>query len=195
MRALIIAGPSAAGKTTVAKEILSRGVGFELSRSATTRAPRGDGHDEEYIYLSEADFRDRIENGDMLEYTEYGGNLYGTPVSEMKRIADSGGIPLLILDLNGVESLKRASDGINTFSVYLNVDMETLDKRLLERAEKDGFSEKAIETLEKRRKQNRDDLKRIDDMPYLFDAMIANLTVKECADNVIKAFKAFNNGG
>ena len=191
MRALIIAGPSAVGKTTVAKEILARGVGFELSRSATTRAPRGDGHDGEYIYLSETEFRKGIENGDMLEYTEYGGNLYGTPASEIKRISDSGRIPLLILDLNGVASLKSASDSINAFSVYLLADIETLDKRLFERAEKDGFSEKAMQTLEKRKKQNRDDLETVMRMPHLFDARIANLTVKECADNVIKAFSAF----
>ena len=188
MRALIIAGPSAAGKTTVAKEIIECGVGFELSRSATTRAPRGDGHDEEYIYLSDAEFRKGIENGDMLEYTEYGGNLYGTPASEIKRIVDSGRIPLLILDLNGVKSLKGASDRICAFSVYLLVDMETLDKRLLERAEKDGFSKKAMETLERRKRQNRADLLTVKGMPELFDAKIHNSDLSTCRDEVIRAF-------
>ena len=50
---LILVGPSAVGKTTVADEIISRG-GFSLIRSLTTRAPRGDGHDDEYIYTDSA---------------------------------------------------------------------------------------------------------------------------------------------
>ena len=66
---LILAGPSAVGKTTVMKEILSRSDEFEFIRSATTRAPRGDGHDSEYIYLTEIEFKKRIADGEMLEYT------------------------------------------------------------------------------------------------------------------------------
>ena len=187
-RVLIIAGPSAVGKTTVAKEILDRSLGFELSRSATTRAPRGDGHDQEYIYLSENEFRKRINAGEMLEYTEYGKNLYGTPVSEIKRIFEEGKIPLLILDINGVISLKKSSHSFGSFAVYVTADMETLDRRLLERAEKDGFSDKAMEIYEKRKAQNREDLKKITALSGVFDSQIINSDVSECAQDIIKSF-------
>ena len=187
-RLLIIAGPSAVGKTTVAKDILDRGVGFELSRSATTRAPRGDGHDQEYIYLSENEFRQKINDGDMLEYTEYGGNIYGTPASEIERIYGEGKIPLLVLDINGVVSLKNNTRGLDPFAAYITADMEILDKRLYERAEREGFSEKAMATYERRKAQNRIDLQRVLSLSSVFDRRVENTEVSLCADQIIDAF-------
>ena len=112
---LVIAGPSAVGKTTVMNEILRQNAGFEYIRSATTRAPRGDVFDLEYIYLSKEEFLERIENGGVLEYTEYGGNFYGTPKSEIERIFSVGKTPVLILDLNGVKSLKSIPRILKTY--------------------------------------------------------------------------------
>ena len=188
---LIIAGPSAVGKTTVAKEILDRGVGFELSRSATTRAPRGDGHDQEYLYITADEFKAKISDGEMLEYTEYGGNYYGTPLSEIERIFKEGKIPLLILDINGVVSLKNSSCGISPFAVYITADSAEIEKRLYERAERDGFSEKAMSTYEQRIKQNAIDQKRFFEVASYFDQTALNSSVSECADAILKEFLAF----
>ena len=85
---LILAGPSAVGKTTVADYILKSYPSFSLVRSATTRAKRGDGHDAEYIYLSREEFNARLLSGKMLEHTEYANEMYGTPASEIERIFD-----------------------------------------------------------------------------------------------------------
>ena len=89
-KVLILAGPSAVGKTTLMSEILSR----------------GDGRDQEYIYLTKEKFLNCVKRAEMLEYTEYGGNMYGTPKYEIDRIFSDGKIPLLILDINGVKALK-----------------------------------------------------------------------------------------
>ena len=94
--ALVLAGPSGGGKTTVMNELVGSDYGFELVRSATTREKRGDGNDGEYIYLSKDEFSGQIKAGKMLEFTEYGGNLYGTPHSEIERIVKEDKIPLLI---------------------------------------------------------------------------------------------------
>ena len=68
---LIIAGPSAVGKTTIVHEIMKKGnIPFELVRSATTRPMRGDGFDSEYIYVSREEFSMLVECGGVLEYTE-----------------------------------------------------------------------------------------------------------------------------
>ena len=54
--AIIVAGPSGAGKTTVADGLIESLGNLEMSRSATTREKRGDGRDNEYIYLQKDEF-------------------------------------------------------------------------------------------------------------------------------------------
>ena len=130
--ALVIAGASCSGKTTVVNKILEKHQDFELSRSVTTRAPRGDGNDGEYIYLDRESFESEIAKGNILEYTEYLGELYGTPHSELCRISDSGKTPVLILDLKGVASLKT-SGKVNDCAVYIYDDIDIIDKRLYDR--------------------------------------------------------------
>jgi len=189
-RVIVLAGPSAVGKTTVMKHMLSCYPELEFVHSATTRAPRGDGFDSEYIYLTEAEFRAHIERSEMLEYTEFGGNLYGTPRSEIDRIAEIGKIPLLILDINGVESLKKGSFGFSTFSVYITAEQSILDERLRARAEADGFSERAMSTLKRRMEQNRRDIAKIAENAELFDVVLKNDNISECAAAIMAAFNS-----
>lgn len=185
---LIIAGPSAVGKTTVMKDMLSRHPEFEFIRSATTRAPRGDGHDSEYIYLSLSEFKARIENGGMLEHTEYSGHFYGTPASEIERIFADGKIPLLILDINGVKSVKGAERSFKTVAVYITADMDILDKRLTERAVALGGSEDAIASVERRKAQNRRDLSDMDGFSASFDAIVENKEITKTTEEIYKIF-------
>lgn len=186
---LIIAGPSAVGKTTVMTEILSMRPDFEYIRSATTRKPRGDVHDAEYIYLTKSEFLDNASSGGMLEYTEYDGNYYGTPSSEIERIFSSGKIPCLVLDVNGVKSLKKKKQIFDVFAVYLTANTETLEKRLYERAVVSGLSEDSLIAYEKRKEVNMRYKKDFDDFSKYFDFVTENITVKETALKIIKAFE------
>ena len=186
---LIIAGPSAVGKTTVMKRMLEITDSFEYLRSATTRAPRGDGNDSEYLYLSRDEFLARVDSHGMLEYTEYGGNLYGTPMSEIERAYSLGKTPLLILDINGVTSVKAAKLSILPLAVYITAPLDVLDARLRERAEKDGNSEGAVSTLEKRKAQNRLDLEGFDKISSLFDLVLENKDINETAREIIGFFE------
>ena len=185
---LILAGPSAVGKTTAADFILKSLPEFSLVRSATTRAKRGDGHDAEYIYLSREDFIFRIGSGQMLEHTEYAGELYGTPASEIERIFAEGKIPLLILDLNGVRSLKEAALDYGVFSVYLTAEESVLNERLYERARLKGLTEESLCAYERRVAQNRLDKEIVMGAPSLFDAVIENTDIEETAKNIISVF-------
>ena len=81
---LILVGPSAVGKTTVANELVRSYGYFSFIRSLTTRPPRGDGNDDEYLYTTREGFLREIECGGVLEHTEYDGTLYGTPRSEIE---------------------------------------------------------------------------------------------------------------
>ena len=186
---LVIAGPSAAGKTTVMNEILNSNKNFEYIRSATTRAPRGDKFDSEYIYLSDDEFRFRIKNGGMLEYTEYGGNFYGTPRSEIERIFSDGKVPVLILDLIGVKTLKTGKRDFSVFAVYLTADREALNARLYERLRAADFSDEAREIFEKRKAQNLADEETFLKMQSFFDLVIPNNDVCECASKIVLAFE------
>ena len=65
--AVVIAGASGVGKTTVADILAASDFGFSFSRSATTRPPRGDGRDEEYYYLTREAFSRLVVDGAFVE--------------------------------------------------------------------------------------------------------------------------------
>ena len=193
IKLLVIAGPSAVGKTTVAHEILSADSRFSLSRSATTRAPRGDGYDSEYIYLSRSEFERRIASGEVLEYTEYAGAYYGTPHSEIERIDKEGKIPLLILDRQGVASLSH-SPLVASCAVYIYDDISVMEERLRKRFETDSSPERESR-LKSRIEKNLADYREIfDTAPHLYAFVKNGGTPNETALAVIEAFSEFSHG-
>jgi guanylate kinase len=166
---LILVGPSAVGKTTVADELIESGE-FSLTRSLTTRAPRGDGHDDEYVYTDRAGFLRELDSGRVLEHTEYLGTLYGTPLSEIERVISEGRVPLLILDINGAEALSRIKGEISPCIIYLTEDESVLKSRLEARyllsAEKD------IEKYESRMRRNSWEKENLPSLSHLFYRII-----------------------
>lgn len=191
--ALVIAGASCSGKTTVVNGLLRRYPSLELSRSVTTRAPRGDGNDGEYIYLDRESFESEIEKGNILEYTEYSGEFYGTPHSELCRISEGGRTPVLILDLNGVASLK-ASDKVNACAVYIYDDIDVIDKRLYERylgtPSLDGFKKYVS-----RKEQNNKDFLSVGEFSSNFYAFLKNShSPDETGDTVMAILSDFKRG-
>ena len=80
---IVFSGPSGVGKGTVRQEIFSKSDHkFEYSVSMTTRAQRpGEVDGKDYFFRSREEFEELIRNGQMLEYAEYVGNYYGTPLA------------------------------------------------------------------------------------------------------------------
>ena len=72
---LVIAGPSGVGKTVVAKTMVEKNSKFTFLRSGTTRAKRGDAHDDEYLYYTEEEFLAAVARGEFAEHMLYGKNL------------------------------------------------------------------------------------------------------------------------
>ena len=181
--AIIIAGPSGAGKTTIADGLIESLGNLEMSRSATTRDKRGDGRDDEYIYLNKNEFLEAISNGDMLEFTEYGENYYGTRKSEFERIWGMNKNPILVLDYNGVASLKSRLD-IPVFAVYVYTTLKEAELRLRKRDMLSAPSEKQAQVLEKRLRANIADYLKLHELSELFDLYVENSDVESCVSSI-----------
>ena len=104
---LVVSGPAGSGKGTVNAHLFATG-DFVFSVSATTRAPRpGETDGVNYHFITKEDFASRIENGDMLEYTEYCGNFYSTPRKEAEEVLASGKNLILEIEVEGAENVKK----------------------------------------------------------------------------------------
>ncbi len=191
---LILAGPSGGGKTAIASAILDSDSRFSLIRSGTTRAPRGDGFDAEYLYYSKDEFLSLIENGEVAEHMTYGGFMYGTPKSELRRVIDMGKIPLLVLDLNGVRSFAGLRD-FSACSLYMYASLDTVETRLYDRYLKDNPDIKKLTTFVSRKEQNIDDYLSISDSaPYIYSFLENSGSIEACRDNALEIFASFCDG-
>ena len=127
---LVISGPAGSGKGTVVGLLRQMLPDIGLSVSATTRAPRpGETHGVHYYYLTRGEFEARIARGEVLEYTEYCGNLYGTLRSEVERVLGAGQDLILEIETTGAMNIKRLFPDAVTV-MLLPPDGATLEARL-----------------------------------------------------------------
>ena len=104
---IVISGPAGSGKGTV-NAMLLQSPEYVYSVSATTRAPRpGEVDGVNYHFITKEDFEARIANGEMLEYTQYCGNYYGTPLREAIEVMESGRNLILEIEVEGAQNVKR----------------------------------------------------------------------------------------
>lgn len=105
---VVVSGPSGSGKGTVNARLL-QSEDFAFSVSATTRAPRaGEVDGVNYHYITREEFERRIQNGEMLEYTCYCQNYYGTPLKEAMEVLETGKNLILEIEVEGALNVKRA---------------------------------------------------------------------------------------
>ena len=99
---IILSAPSGAGKTTIAKALLSRRQDLGYSVSCTTRQPReGEIPGKDYYFLSRTEFLNKREQGEFAESAEVHGNLYGTLRSEVLRVLATRQHVLMDIDVQG----------------------------------------------------------------------------------------------
>ncbi|MSZ53225.1 MAG: guanylate kinase, partial [Actinobacteria bacterium] len=100
---IVMAGPSAVGKGTLASHIVTNFEGFMLSVSATTRSPReGEVDGISYVFLTEEQFKIRADSGQMLEWaTVHGRHSYGTPREPVEEGLANGFNVILEIDVQG----------------------------------------------------------------------------------------------
>ena len=105
---IIISGPSGCGKGTIVNAFFERKPhNAMLSVSATTRAPReGEEEGVHYYFKTKEEFEKLIDSGKMLEYAQYCGNFYGTPLDPVKKANENGSDVILEIEVQGAQKVK-----------------------------------------------------------------------------------------
>jgi guanylate kinase len=133
-RLIVLTGPSGVGKGTLLKALLERHPELCLSISATTRSPReGEVEGVHYYFYPRDRFEATIEAGALLEWAEFAGNYYGTPIEPVRDRIDRGESMILEIELAGARQVA------NIFPTALRIfilppDLTTLETRIRERA-------------------------------------------------------------
>jgi guanylate kinase len=137
-RVFVITGPSGVGKGTLIRTLRERLPELALSVSATTRAPRAGEHDgEDYWFLSDADFQQRVDAGEFVEHATYSGRRYGTLRSELQRHLDAGRPVVLEIEVQGARQVRAAMpEAVQVFIAPPSV--EALRARLVGRGTDDA---------------------------------------------------------
>jgi guanylate kinase len=132
--AIVITGPSGAGKGTLIRALLERIRELELAVSATTRLQRaGEEDGRDYYFLSDGEFAHRVARGDVLEHVTYvSGQRYGTLRTEVDRIASHGRVAVLELETEG--ALNVAEEMPAAVTIFVTAPVRELERRLRERA-------------------------------------------------------------
>jgi guanylate kinase len=114
---LVLSSPSGGGKTTIARRLIERRPDMAFSVSATTRPMRpGEQTGVDYYFLTREEFERRQDAGEFLETASYQGNLYGTLMSEIHEIVDSGRHAVLDIDVEGGRQVRqRMSEAVLVF--------------------------------------------------------------------------------
>jgi len=130
---IVISGPSGAGKGTICKEILEKNNNIYLSVSATTRKPRqGEVDGVNYYFLTEEDFKNKVDSNGFIEYAKVHGNYYGTPKVNVEKMLDEGKDVILEIDIQGALKVKENfTEGV--FIFILPPSMDELKRRIIKR--------------------------------------------------------------
>ena len=115
---VVVSGPSGSGKDTVVSRLMAQHPEIEISVSATTRDKRpGEAEGVNYYYLTVPAFEQKIADGEILEYTRYCGNYYGTPKSEVDRRIAAHTTVILVIEVVGATNIKRLYPGATTIFI------------------------------------------------------------------------------
>lgn len=179
-RLVVLAGPTAVGKGTVAAHIKEHFPEIHLSVSATTRAPRpGEVDGEHYYFVDDAEFDRMIENDELLEHaTVHNAYRYGTPRGPIEAALEQGRSVLLEIDLQGARQVRESMPEARLIFL-LPPTWDELVRRLIGRG-----TEEAAEQ-QRRLETAKVELAAQDE----FDYRVVNHTVAEAAREVVDLMK------
>lgn len=180
---IIFSAPSGSGKSTIINYLLECGLNLAFSVSATSRAPRGtEQNGKEYYFLSPEEFRNKIAEGEFIEYEEvYKDNFYGTLKSEVERLRNEGKNVVFDLDVVGGLNIKEifADEALAVF--IMPPGLESLKERLTSR------NTDSAETIEKRLAKAEYEMT----FAPKFDKIVINDNLETAKEETLSAIKKF----
>ena len=140
---VIVSGPGGAGKGTLVDELLRQDEALWLSRSWTTRSQRDGEPDDAYVFVSRENFEMKIRSKGFLEWTEFLGNYYGSPMPEPQDTHDI----LLEIELHGAQQVKQVHpEALLVFVMPPSRDEQ--QRRLQGRGDPDSHVEQRLKKAE-----------------------------------------------
>ncbi|MCL5770760.1 MAG: guanylate kinase [Actinobacteria bacterium] len=180
----VISGPSGAGKSSLIKEAMSKLDNFVKSVSVTTRPARsGEVQDKNYHFLSESEFKKMQENNQLLEWAEYCGYYYGTPLKFVEDNLNKGINVILEIEVTGAMKIKKIMPDAYLIFITVSNSFE-LEKRLRERA-----TEKE-EVILKRINKAKEEMK----YEKYYDCIIINNNYNEALKNLLYVLNSKSGG-
>ncbi|MCM3214804.1 guanylate kinase [Niallia taxi] len=172
---IVLSGPSGVGKGTVRKEIFSQeNTSFEYSISMTTRLPRtGEVDGTDYFFKTREEFEGLIEQGKLLEYAEFVGNYYGTPVDYVRETTNNGKDVFLEIEVEGARQVReKFPDGL--FIFLSPPSLSELKNRIVTRGTE------TEEIINNRMNVAREEI----EMMHLYDYVVENDTVENACEKI-----------
>lgn len=176
-RVVVLAGPTAVGKGTVARYIREHYPQAHISVSATTRKPRpGEVEGVDYYFVDDAEFDRMIAEDEMLEYaTVHNAYRYGTPAAPIREELEANNPVLLEIDIQGARQVKKQMPEARMVFL-LPPTWDELVRRLI------GRGTESAEEQERRLRTAKVELA----AQHEFDARVVNETVAKAALEVVK---------
>lgn len=172
---IVLSGPSGVGKGTVRKELFKQpNTNYEYSISMTTRKPReGEVDGVDYFFKTREEFEQLIEEGGLLEYAEFVGNYYGTPLEYVNETLDAGRDVFLEIEVQGAAQIReKVPEAL--FIFLAPPSLSELERRLV------GRGTESEEIIQKRIQAAKEEL----EMMSLYDYVVENDEIQNACDKI-----------
>ncbi|MEG1943185.1 MAG: guanylate kinase [Angelakisella sp.] len=171
---IVFSGPSGAGKGTILEEYFRRGNSAVYSISATTRKPRaGEVDGVHYHFVTREAFEKMIAEDEVVEYTTYNGNYYGSPTAPIRKLLAEGKDVVLEIEVKGAAQVRSRFPGALSIFV-MPPTFEELSRRLV------GRGTETDEEIKNRLATARKEVA----MASQYDYIVVNDTVSDAADRL-----------
>lgn len=174
---IVLSGPSGVGKGTIRKKVFEDlSLNLVYSISMTTRKPRRfevDGRD--YFFVSEEEFKQKLDNNELLESARFVGNYYGTPREYVEKLRNEGKNVFLEIEVEGARQVLSKCQGADVMSIFLiPPSFEELEKRIR------GRRSEPEEIIQERLSKAKREMK----LKYQYQYIVLNDNVKRAAEEI-----------